>query len=387
MSRWHSYLNSSIKIIEEYDGLIPLSAWLKTFFRQNRQMGSKDRKIVAKTVYNFYRMGHSSKELTMNERILTAQFICSTSFNELLAFFKPEWNAEIHLSLAEKLRKLPAASRANLVFPWQDALSDGINAERFNLSFLQQPGLFLRIRPGKENTVTNKLAAAGIQFKMITANCISLPNSTNVNTILELDKEAVVQDYNSQRAGSFVKPGSSQTAPINFWDCCAASGGKSIMAYDCNPRIQLSVSDVRSSILHNLRQRFKHAGIKHYQTLLIDLAQPGVAIKKGPFDIILADLPCTGSGTWARTPEQLYFFEPAKIEYYNSLQKKILTNVIPQLTKGGTLVYITCSVFKKENEDIVEFIKGSFCLKFKEIRMLTGYDIRADSMFVAVFEC
>ena len=80
--------------------------------------------------------------------------------------------------------------------------------------------------------------------------------------------------------------------------------------------------------------------------------------------MIIADVPCTGSGTWGRTPEQLYYFEDRKIEEYASLQKQIVTNVISHLAPGGYFLYITCSVFKKENEEAIDFIKDKFQLQW-----------------------
>jgi 16S rRNA (cytosine967-C5)-methyltransferase len=106
----------------------------------------------------------------------------------------------------------------------------------------------------------------------------------------------------------------------------------------------------------------------------------------GKFDLIIADLPCTGSGTWARTPEQLYFFNPSKISHYSNLQRNILQNVTTRLRPGGHLVYITCSVFKKENEDVATFVSRLPGLQLQKMILLKGYDIKADSMFVAVFE-
>jgi len=87
----------------------------------------------------------------------------------------------------------------------------------------------------------------------------------------------------------------------------------------------------------------------------------------------------------SRTPEQLYFFDERKIETYSVLQKKIVSNAIPQLQPGGTFIYITCSVFKKENEELVAFIKEKFHLQIEQMEVLKGYDKKADSMFVAVF--
>jgi len=102
--------------------------------------------------------------------------------------------------------------------------------------------------------------------------------------------------------------------------------------------------------------------------------------------MIIADVPCSGSGTWSRTPEQLYFFQEIKIEEYSKLQKRIASNAIPELQPGGSFVYITCSVFKKENEDVAMHIKENFHLQLRQMEVLKGYDKKADSMFVALFE-
>ena len=67
------------------------------------------------------------------------------------------------------------------------------------------------------------------------------------------------------------------------------------------------------------------------------------------------------------------------------MQQQIVSNVIPHLQKDGIFIYITCSVFKKENEEMVDYIKQKFHLQFLQMELLKGYDKKADSMFVAVF--
>jgi 16S rRNA (cytosine967-C5)-methyltransferase len=62
------------------------------------------------------------------------------------------------------------------------------------------------LRPGKEKSVIQKLKHAGIELKMISETCLALPNSSKINEVIELDKEAVIQDQNSQRTGEFIKP-------------------------------------------------------------------------------------------------------------------------------------------------------------------------------------
>ena len=103
------------------------------------------------------------------------------------------------------------------------------------------------------------------------------------------------------------------------------------------------------------------------------------------YDLIICDAPCTGSGTWSRTPEQLYFFEEAIIDQYASLQKKIISNAMPALNPGGYFLYVTCSVFKMENEAIADFIKEKFHLTLVKMGLLKGYDKKADTLFAALF--
>ena len=103
------------------------------------------------------------------------------------------------------------------------------------------------------------------------------------------------------------------------------------------------------------------------------------------FDIIIADVPCTGSGTWARTPEQLHFFKNNEIEKYALLQRRIVGNALPHLKTNGHLLYITCSVFKKESEENVSFFKEKYNLNLIKSEYLKGYEMQADTLFVALF--
>jgi 16S rRNA (cytosine967-C5)-methyltransferase len=354
-------------------------------------------------------LGKSLQHIPVEERILTGLFVCSGEPNDILQQLKPEWNEHVDLPVVKKLLIINYSLLIKDVFPWENALTGGIDHEKFCESFFVQPDLFLRLRPGYENMAKEKLLNAKINFREMNASCLSLPNNSKIENIIELDKEAVVQDYSSQQIAEYLKlaidTGSHRKqSPIRCWDCCAASGGKSLLLYDINPGIDLTVSDIRESILINLRKRFAKAGIKKYKAFATDLTNnlPPLKLRQASqqpasakaaagkpatsnYDLIICDAPCTGSGTWSRTPEQLYFFDEKRIEQYASLQKKIVTNIIPHLKEKGYLVYITCSVFKKENEEIVEFIKNKFGLEMVRTELLKGYDKKADNMFSALF--
>jgi 16S rRNA (cytosine967-C5)-methyltransferase len=390
--RYHSYLNSAKKIITAYAGKEPFSVFLKKYFSANKKYGSRDRKQIATLCYNFYRLGKALPGNSVEERIFTGIFLCEQSGNDFLNFHRPEWNELISKPLAEKISF--AGLTIGNVFPWTGELSDGIDLPQFQLSFFEQPDLFLRIRPGHKSTVIKKLQDARLQFEMHDEDCIALPNATKLGAILDLDKEVVVQDHNSQRVLDFLKnpisgiqyPVSSDQHPVSVWDCCAASGGKSILALDfLDGKIELTVSDIRGSILSNLKKRFETAGIKNYKSFIEDLSTFNFQPSTFNFQLIICDAPCTGSGTWSRTPEQLCFFKEEMLSEFSDRQKKIVSNVIPQLQKDGLFIYITCSVFKKENEELVNYIKEKFHLQLLQMELLKGYDKKADTMFTAVF--
>ena len=390
----HSYLHTAKKIIQSYDGSIPFAVWLKQFFKADKKYGSKDRKEISHACYCYYRLGNAFQNSDVEEKIIKALFLCSSSSNKILEALKPEWNEKILFSLNEKINFLSAQDEMNKIFPFQKELSREINIKSFNCSFLIQPDLYLRIRPGNKESVVQKLHEASIDFTILDDDCIRLSNQLKLDEILNIDEEVVVQDYNSQKVFHGLHNSKLQTpnSKLSIWDCCAASGGKSILVYDSFPHVELTVSDIRKTILINLQKRFQRAGIKNYKSFVADLTQASFSILHSPFsilhspfDIVICDVPCSGSGTWSRTPEQLCFFKKEKMDDYFNLQKKIVSNAAKALKKNGCLLYITCSVFKKENEDVVRFIEKNSSLKLIEMRYLKGYEKKADSLFTALF--
>ena len=259
--------------------------------------------------------------------------------------------------------------------------------------------MFVRIRPGYQASVEEKLRRSEIPLRYINDFCIAFPNNTKLEAVVALNKEAVIQDYSSQRVAEFLQPLVSNKR-LEVWDCCAASGGKSILAKDILQNIALTVSDIRESILINLKKRFAAAGINEYTTQIADLASssntqrksttqhagnhPPFAIRHSFFDLIICDAPCSGSGTWARTPEQLYFWKEEHLLRYTRVQKQILATIVSSLKPGGHLLYITCSVFRDENETMVNECVTQHHLELVKMEMLMGYDNKADNLFAAL---
>jgi 16S rRNA (cytosine967-C5)-methyltransferase len=380
MTRWENYLSTAEEIILVYDGEVPLHHFLKGFFKQRPYMGSRDRRWVSQLVYHYYRLGHLWKdERAVPERILKGTFLCESVHNELLQFFRPKWNEKIELPLAEKLSILSFDGDLKSIFPLLSFLSEDIDVTKFAYSFFTQPYLFIRTRNKKQSAIIKLLEAANITFTAVSHDTIALPNSTKIDTIITDKSWYEIQDLSSQKTGNLFHAKAGET----WWDCCAASGGKSIMLMDKEPGVKLLVSDVRSSSLQNLHQRFKEANIRSYEDVILDLTSPvtNSPVANRKFDQIILDAPCTGSGTWGRSPENLYYFDEESIATYQDLQKRIAENVVQLLKPGGSLIYITCSVFKKENEEVVTYIEEKTGLKKQEGGVITGYEDKADSMF------
>jgi 16S rRNA (cytosine967-C5)-methyltransferase len=382
-------LRYAVRILDAYDGDIPLQGWLKNFFRENPQMGSRDRRVVTEMVYCYFRLGHALKDIPKPERIIAGLFLSSGQKEQILEHLEPDWYHLTEKSVQEKIdivRVRYPDFQVDEIFPWKTQLSAGIDEHAYGISFLQRPKLFIRVRPGKDKSVREKLNHHQIEFQdadplsALPFKVYSFPSATKLDGVFVLNAEAVIQDLSSQRTAVYLKKGDNKISEA--WDCCAGSGGKSIMMTDLNAGCQLTVSDIRESILNNLKKRFLEARLPAPVFFRADLTDQN-DLPKQMFPFIVADLPCTGSGTWSRTPEALYFFDPQTISNFRQRQERILSNVVHRLKPGGILVYITCSVFAAENEGISSFLTGTLKLKLIQQEVLSGYDQYADSMYVS----
>ena len=205
MSRWHSYLNSAKEILSLYNGEEPFASFLKKYFSGHKKFGSTDRKQVSHLCYCYFRLGKALPNLPVEDRILTALFFCTTTSNQLLGQIRPGWNDNVTLSVDEKYKLVSNTFSNADIFPWEKELAGGINFEQFCNSFFIQPDLFLRMRPGKEVLVKEKLLKADIAFRSMLPSAISIATTVKLDDIIEPDKEAVFQNYSSKRVAEFIE--------------------------------------------------------------------------------------------------------------------------------------------------------------------------------------
>lgn len=385
-AKYHNQLRTFLRILEEYPQDTQLAHFLPDFFRANKQMGSSDRRNASGLLYNYFRLGSALMDLPREERLAIAQFLCTPGHDAMAEYLRPELaqNAEWPLSSKiDLIKELHPAFRLEDVYPLHDHLSESIDKPAFLQSLFVQPDLFIRVHPGKEDVVMSKLRDYKVDFNLLDNNCISMANGTKLEPIFRENAPSrpyEVQDLSSQKTADYFKPGKKDS----WWDACAASGGKSLLLHHQSPEVKLLVSDIRENILANLKERFKNAGLHKYHSKVIDLNHNADPLLHGfSFDGIILDAPCSGSGTWGRSPELIAQFRESSILKFQSLQRRIAANAVKYLKQGKPLVYITCSAFKEENEENIAFFEKELGLVPESAEVLKGYEEKADTMFVS----
>lgn len=389
------YISFSKEICSNYlnrkGEYLPFATIVKEQFKKYPKAGSRDRKTVSQLAYNYFRTGKAFNELDYEKKIALSTFLCEKQVNPFAAYVTDKFGKDLSLlidkSIPEKIKYLNSTYHLNFnlsnIFFQETELSDLQNKELFFTSLLDKPKTFIRVRNGKAEEVISELKQNKIEFEIDKdlENCFSFNGNPNLTELINFQKGFFeIQDRSSQQVLNNLEV----KAESFWWDTCCASGGKSLLLIEKCRNIRLFASDVRQTILDNYKKRISKVGFGNHETRLIDLASQ--AQSGYTFDGIVCDVPCTGSGTWARTPEQLLVFKTETIQSFKLKQQSIVKNATQSLRKNGTLVYITCSVFKEENEHQVEFIKSTLGLTLQWMNIIEGSAYNADSMFVAVFK-
>ncbi len=154
-----------------------------------------------------------------------------------------------------------------------------------------------------------------------------------------------VQDEASQAAALIPPPRSGESV----LDAAAAPGGKSFSLLASEPGVEITMSDValsRASIVRANQRRLR-------RPLPLAVADAGVPPFARPFDRVVLDLPCTGTGTLRRHPEIKWRISESEIGRLSRQALRLLEGTAPVVAPGGRLIAITCSLEREENEDVV----------------------------------
>jgi 16S rRNA (cytosine967-C5)-methyltransferase len=158
----------------------------------------------------------------------------------------------------------------------------------------------------------------------------------------------VIQDEASQLVAALVGHGT------QILDCCAAPGGKTLAISDRNPQAAITAVELhphRARLLQKLLHQHNPNSAARIQIVVADAQHLPTSL---PFDRVLADVPCSGTGTLARNPEIKWRFTIDDLAELHQRQAAILRSALAQVAPGGRLLYSTCSLEKEENENVIE---------------------------------
>jgi 16S rRNA (cytosine967-C5)-methyltransferase len=137
-------------------------------------------------------------------------------------------------------------------------------------------------------------------------------------------------------------------------DACAAPGGKTAILAERLGGADITALDVSRKRLESLRRTFPETKTSKIRFEVADAAKLRL---RPEYDLILCDVPCSGTGTMARNPEIRLRLNEADLQRQKSRQVAILHAALPGLTLGGRLVYSTCSLENEENERVVQDVQ------------------------------
>lgn len=164
--------------------------------------------------------------------------------------------------------------------------------------------------------------------------------------------EASVQDGAAQLAAPLLDP----AAGLRILDACAAPGGKAAHLAEIAPGAGILAVDSDAGRLERAQAAFQRLGLS-IRTQCTDASVPGALAADAPFDRILVDAPCSGTGVIRRHPDIKSLRRPSDIAAYAARQDCLLDALWPVLATGGKLLYVTCSVLPGENaERIAAFL-------------------------------
>jgi len=164
------------------------------------------------------------------------------------------------------------------------------------------------------------------------------------------------------RAGAIeLQDGSSQAAMAGLdvpararvLDFCAGGGGK-VLALAARVDAAWFAHDADAGRMTDLPARAARAGVR------VTSLAPGAAADHAPYDLVLCDVPCSGSGTWRRAPDAKWRLTPERLGALVDLQARILSQAAALTRPGGAIAYTTCSLLTVENEEqVAAFLAGT----------------------------
>ena len=191
-----------------------------------------------------------------------------------------------------------------------------------------------------------------------------------------------VQEAASMYITQVIRDHAPADRPLMVLDLCAAPGGKSTAMRSVLPEGSLLMTNEpmrpRANILMENIQKFGHPDVIVTNNYAIDYQRSRLQ-----FDVILADVPCSGEGMFRKDEGAIREWSVANVKKCAALQREIITDIMPCLRDGGLLVYSTCTYNRQEDEENVDFICSEWQMeKLSERHFIPG-ETRSEGLYMA----
>jgi 16S rRNA (cytosine967-C5)-methyltransferase len=332
----------------------PADNIIKEYMRNRKYIGSKDRKFITNIVWDIIR--HKSR----------LEFDCGSNTPRalLLTYLKDEDfdiiadGSKYGLSPVTKEEKQMLSHLNEDVYPdyierecpkW---LYDKINDPALAASLNTTAPADIRANFISRNEAKNKLQKEGLFFSFTPYSPYGLRSSERVNLqncIAYQNGEIEVQDEASQLGAILCDVRAGQ----KIMDYCCGGGGKSLLlGAILHNEGTIFAHDKNVIRMDGLKKRAERLGIKNIKIL-------GDVLPDDKYDRFIVDAPCSGSGTWRRSPDAKYRLTPQQLKTIEQAQAEILEIAAHYTQSGGRIIYMTCSVLPSENEErILNFLQN-----------------------------
>ncbi|CAJ0778440.1 Ribosomal RNA small subunit methyltransferase B [Ralstonia mannitolilytica] len=344
----------------------PADMVVSQYFREHHELGHRERGIIAEAAFAVLRRKNEFGQFAESgsgpaRRRLALLGLVQTAGREAIApFLNPaeaewldRWQLRDRAALAPRVR----ANLPDWLFDALVAQHGAEFTEALAEAWLNPAPLDLRVNTlkGDRDTVLATLAEAGIEGAAapLSPVGIRLAGKPALNKLEIFTNGTVeVQDEGSQLLCQLLAPKRGEMVV----DFCAGAGGKTLaIGAAMRSTGRLYAFDVSEKRLSNLGPRLARSGLSNVHPSRID-SEHDAKVKRlaGKIDRVLVDAPCSGLGTLRRNPDLKWRQSAQAVEEMSAKQRSILDSAARLLKPGGRLVYATCSVLARENQQVVE---------------------------------
>ena len=386
-------INAVLEIYERMEKIrIPMDSTVGDYMRQRKYIGSKDRAAVAELAYSIMRhrarLGWHIEKAGMDvtpRNLLIAHLALVDKNDHAKSWFDgskygaPELSTEetkfFDLMLTKEVSStaMPEVFRVECPPQFEETLrayfGDAFREELEAMMGSAPLDLRVNVTMAPREKVKAKLKEDHVEMDELPYSPWGL--RAREKTFISKTRAFVkgwidIQDEGSQliAVACDAKPG------MQVMDYCAGGGGKTLaLANAMNIKGRLVAMDIEAARLEKGRERFRRAHVTdiiEIRPLSDEKHRKWIKRQKESFDIILTDVPCSGTGTWRRNPDMRWRTFGPSLEELIVIQAEIMDKVAPVVKVGGRLVYATCSILPEENEQQVE----KFLERHKDFRLM-----------------